>query len=898
MSIIIKTYSNPYYLNKEKFWGYIKNAFQLCVSQTLVNGMCDNYSKYFYLGKLTTISSFVNNYLFRDWYDEGTIVKQYAEIDNLILNSSFNGMINDDIDGQKIRDSLRLNRQQIFNSIRIMFELDMDPDEMLDKRMSEDQRLIKQLYIELRNQKHTAFTLKKDFTEEEVNTCVFESIKKKLCGDQEITEDAKQRIQKIDKDIIVIHGIHQFSPLMLRAIEILSQTKTVVMLFNYQPDYANVYQTWLNIYDWFESEISISDEVYRVDSNNEPASDLAKQMGKLINGDGRSMHALEKQYTITSFDSMTEYAGYIARKFEEAVDKQKLDNEKHPSPLYYMTEQFYVANNEVNDILKVYFPEQFGERQFLDYPLGHFFISVMNMWDPDTGEARVNDLDDIAECLSSGIIIEKEKGALLSAFNSVRLVLMNESTIAEMIKKLKKLIKRKKKLQDEEYTKRIEYFQIDSEKIDSLIEGLDSLDIICKEFFEDFNASRNNFKAFYDKVKDLLVTRVMESDECDAEFKNIIERLLLRLNESNLVDANASFGCLKDTMQIYLQQKPNQARGANWIARNFEQIDGDIIRTSNEKVNRINHFGCLSDEDITSARSEEFPWPLNIQFFEYAQAPVDWKYHVYVHSMREFKNFKRYALLYGLQFSKADVELSYVKHDNKEENELYHIFRILNLEVKKNSDKGELSKFHKIRFSLKEQEMRHYGTFDLYKYRMCPYRFLLESVVQGDTVYSDDFLLKQYLRILLENRYRENHQNQQYFEASAIQEIGDDFDTLRRQFSFTDSLDQMDIVRDVNDYLRKNVVNSHTGRIPAINESDREYMKKREVFIVAQMGENKEFSKKVFEPATQHDVDTLLSMERFENEYFDANRNAYCKTCGAKNICLEIFRYKPRNKGE
>lgn len=37
-----------------------------------------------------------------------------------------------------------------------------------------------------------------------------------------------------------------------------------------------------------------------------------------------------------------------------------------------MREQFYSANNSVNDILKVYFPEQFGERHFLAYPIGHF----------------------------------------------------------------------------------------------------------------------------------------------------------------------------------------------------------------------------------------------------------------------------------------------------------------------------------------------------------------------------------------------------------------------------------------------------------------------------------------------------------------------------------------------
>lgn len=65
MAIIIYTYSNPYKINKEPYWAMIKNSFQLCVSQTLVNGLCDQYSE-FYKGKLTTISRFINN-LYNDW---------------------------------------------------------------------------------------------------------------------------------------------------------------------------------------------------------------------------------------------------------------------------------------------------------------------------------------------------------------------------------------------------------------------------------------------------------------------------------------------------------------------------------------------------------------------------------------------------------------------------------------------------------------------------------------------------------------------------------------------------------------------------------------------------------------------------------------------------------------
>lgn len=48
---------------------------------------------------------------------------------------------------------------------------------------------------------------------------------------------------------------------------------------------------------------------------------------------------------------------------------------------------------------------------------------------------------------------------------------------------------------------------------------------------------------------------------------------------------------------------------------------------------------------MSITRKDEFPWPLDINFFEVAQAPVDWKYQVFVTSRLEYKNFKRYALI-------------------------------------------------------------------------------------------------------------------------------------------------------------------------------------------------------------------------------------------------------------
>lgn len=76
----------------------------------------------------------------------------------------------------------------------------------------------------------------------------------------------------------------------------------------------------------------------------------------------------DSEIEILEFDNMTEFAGYVAEVFN-AAEKADPDNS-----MRQMREQIYAANSSANDILKIYFPEQFGERQFLDYPLGHFSL--------------------------------------------------------------------------------------------------------------------------------------------------------------------------------------------------------------------------------------------------------------------------------------------------------------------------------------------------------------------------------------------------------------------------------------------------------------------------------------------------------------------------------------------
>ena len=118
MAILIYPYSNPYKINSEPYWAMIKNSFHLCVSQTLVNGLCDQYAE-FYKGKLTTINRFIN-VLYDNWNSDVVAIKQRADIDNIISYLDFDSVTNG-LSSNNVITSLKRNRKHVLYIIRMMF---------------------------------------------------------------------------------------------------------------------------------------------------------------------------------------------------------------------------------------------------------------------------------------------------------------------------------------------------------------------------------------------------------------------------------------------------------------------------------------------------------------------------------------------------------------------------------------------------------------------------------------------------------------------------------------------------------------------------------------------------------------------------------------------------------
>lgn len=879
MSIVIYTYHDPYKIDQEPYWDEIKNCPYFCSAQTLVNGLRKHYKGKYDGGRVTTVKILTDS-LYKDWSSPAWIVKQHTDIDN-IINGGLQTELTE-LEKKNIGRAFLFNREEVFTSIRTMFELNVDINAVLREKLTKEQEYILDIYCKIQSSdQREDFFLAQCLSEEEVNIGLQNAMRA-------IKEDYD--FSNVDTGTVVIHGVHQFTPITLRAIDEIQKYKKVILLFNYQKQYKNVYQTWFDIYSAFDCKIIDYDRAEYIPTNTESVSYrsniLADQLGKLVNGQKKTI-TVDQPYEIIEFDNMTEFAGYVADIFEEAEKKDPLQ------PMHNMKEQIYAANSSANDILKIYFPEQFGERQFLNYPIGHFFIAIANMWDPEKDEILITDMNDIQECLASGILAEETPGELVSIFGRIRALFDGSTSIKQMRKRLKSLKKSMKYITDsdeQEYVSHISYYAISKNEIDKINCALEDLEDIAAHFYEDFENKAHNFREFYRKLKNYLQTDVLGSRELSEEFADILRRVLARLEEVEHIDASASFECLKSTMSIYLLQEEKPGRSANWIVRNFEQIDGDILRSGHENPNTIYHFACLEDEDVGAVKKSEFPWPLNDDFFEVAQNPVDWKYQVYVKCCDEYKNFKRYALIYGLEFNRAKFKLSYVKRDGDKEREPYYLLKMLGLKKTKYANtkiSNRLADSSSI--GLTGNGTGKFNSYDYYRFRICKYRFLTETLIESNTVYKDNFLLLKYMEVMLENAIKEDMQGKPVSEAILIKKLDDKFDDLKKCFPFAQNINRLDVINNI----RNRMVNGKAKKFAVLSAEDRRYMMIRELFIHKKLETAKNAGVDIMQDKfpnvnTEH-IMAELAEEKLKSIDYTVNVNAWCQFCSNRELCTAYY---------
>ncbi len=950
----IYTYSDPYKIAETDFWEEIKTYPHFCAARTLVNGLI-SVMRDDIQALMCPLDDIVNERIFKSWgKDIGLRIQQYS-----LLSEVYRDWNNNHHLDENYYSALSHNKDAMLDSVRLFIELDIDPNVLDVSQLNMEHRMFVYLLKLMSKQKLFALPqmpnireLKSLFNQQAEGE---KKEKERLHGENPEDDFLKKDLILIDRMIaatknwdgkhVVIHGIHQFTPLQLKFIRHLDSLGIeVIFLYNYLPEYKEIYSSWSYIYQQFDAPIHHDSNVksYMPTGQLQKIGNaIASNMALLCEDNVqrtdsriRSNYALYQSERVLEFDNISEYAGYISDKFLKAeglVDEEAPLYEKPIKSkgtarvLSRMDEIVYTANKDVDSLLQVYHPEYSRSRHFLAYPIGQFFSAVYSLWNIDTNEIDI-DFNLLRECVNSGILAKYSAERLLKTLMNLEPLFSNITSFTEF----RELFgKRYREAYDQvnasnqggiAFPLRVlniyNSYKVSKDEIDDLYNAVEEINSIATGLFSGIEADiQFAFKKHFERLKEFV--RGKQATLANEEEKRLITDLLTRLDVIQLMssESKGTFEDLRSGLYYFLKQKEESA--SDWFVKNFEQIDGDVLNSKQQNTygrKKIYHFACVSDLDMNKSVDELLPWPLSEQFIEKAYNPKDLQFQVYYAALSERSNFLRYALFYGLYFNQCDTKISFVKRYGDNETDYYEMLKLIGMEktdgtAYTNPDECSFTTVVKA----KDVQSMQYDRQQVAAMFLCPYRYFFDYVLNPGPVFSGDFLIqKGFENIMIENTWRTLQNTPQSKAQERLSSVvSQEAMKLKKYFAFLRDTEILDLQRRVENYIQAKVFTDE-NRDKNVRPLEPTHMELRKTFGDAWFKEDlsdlparhpyEEFEKlaeikdgvKVYSTHRAPKEENKQMLQRMleyvnKSETNKARVGTWCSFCTDKGVCLAPF---------
>lgn len=965
----IYTYVDPYRIAETEFWDEIREYPQLCASRTLVNGLVSVMGKAI-CSLICPFDELSEKKVFGDWsLDISRQIQQYSYLTQVYRELRQGKEPGLEMD-EDFYCSVSHNKAAMLDSLRLFQELHIEGTKLHPECGNREQRLFVYLLRTIQQKEDKLFALPAfphkrklisyfmERTEKEKQEYLERINRREEVQSQPdavrmaMYERAIDTMSRWDGNHVVVHGIHQFTPMQLRFIEALDRMGTeVIFLYNYIPQYQEIYSSWNYIYQQFNVSICSDTRIksYQPTRLSGPGNALAINMALLcedsvsrtdprIRDNYRLYSDAQSGISIQEFANVSEYAGYVSDRFGEAEQRVQEEPLLYQMPLRRhnstakvlaeMDEAFYTANKDVDELLQIYHPEYARNRHFLAYPIGQFFVALYGLWNCEKGQINM-DFSLIRECVNAGVLPQFNAAQLLKTATNLETEFDNLEGFDDFVRRMKGYIELYDSVAGacvgslgyplrvmEIYNK----YKVDKQDAENLLAAVTAIDEIARTLFLTGDDTQDfvEFRAHFARLEQMV--RNSRPKIANEEERNLIDGLLSRLAsiKPSTDSMSGTFEDLKSGLYFFLKQR--EEPDSNWFVKNFEQIDGDILQSRGQNRpgrRKTYHFACVSDRDMHVSRNELLPWPLTEQFIERAYTPKDLAFQVYYAAIGERSNFLRYALFYGLYFNQCDAKISYVRKYGDEETTEYGYLKLLG--VKKSwkdgsaeEDSGKIvSKvYSKPVLKIKYQKEQMETAF------LCPYRYFMDYVLNPYPIESGTFLYQKLLEnVLVENVWKRLEEKPvEMARTNAHRLFQEEKKKIENYFPFFMGTELYDIAKRAENYFI-NCILSEKYSSRYVRKCDFGHMSIRERFGKAK------FSEELNGHQTRHVIEAFESRTEFEvvkkeerivyslnkipkqednslsaglvgylnNPGDDARVGEWCIYCPDKSICLQPF---------
>ena len=630
----VYAYQSLINLREHPAWSEIARAPHITATGYLAGAVRDGFSEIRNVMNIQELLSDMASF----WGSRETVFRQFITLSRIIRETE------NPEGGEALRESFRKNKSQVLAAARALAEANVFPDEIVPE--DDEEKLFYRIWYDLEEQEPSFERFRQRLDQMETSRAVFEK-----------STDAEAR--GLDTDTVVLHGFYYITPMQERLFDIFeAQGKTLVFLSH------------------IDSEVAAANEIWQSTFTSE---DGFPQKDEWVFG--YEKHAANRHFS-ELFDGKAPHDGIAGAR----IIKYRNETEFISDFERLRKERFTVLSTDVartDELLKMFYPENFRRRHLLSYPAGQYIWCLHAMWNGSAGQIEM-DSDMLSACFASGWLENNGENAkaYLSDLEMVKTYVSDCRTPEEWRKRLELL------LESEEQTRKA--FEGPLERLSGEVSREHRIMANPMLNFSCFSADRNRLEklaGFVDGIAQTAEFLFSENGETDiAGHMKKINELLKEGNELDLLDEEKAViseiserlasdrqmegACLPediaDAIMIAIGggilDEENEITGDfdMQIVKPIYQAEGAALKTDG----RV-HL-CLADDSRLPGGKRDYPWPVTRKMLENLDMAQPEKYYRYVQDMintaENMTLAKRYLMFTLLENSY--VEFSWIEEED------------------------------------------------------------------------------------------------------------------------------------------------------------------------------------------------------------------------------------------